>query len=143
MDDDELVSWAAAQGLEQSGYSVAVAANAREALRHFSGAAVALLDDDLPDADGLALADTLRRRHPRCRTVLMTADLTPQLRRQARERGITGVLEKPFSLETLVAAIREALEGPPAPLGPQPEPRPEADSRGDDAAWLTPATHGH
>lgn len=110
VDDDELVRWAAAQRLTESGYSVEVAANAREALRRCSGAAVALLDHDIPETDGLALADALRRRHPRCRTVLMTADLTPELCRQARERGISRVLEKPFSLETLTAAIHEALD---------------------------------
>jgi two-component system nitrogen regulation response regulator GlnG len=143
VDNDDLVGWAAAQGLTESGYSVRVAVNARDALQLCSGAAVALLDHATPDMEGLALAEALRHRHPRCRTVLMTADPTPELRRQARERGICRVIEKPFSLETLIAAIREALEGGPAPVATRPEPRPEAGSGGGDAPGLTEADHGH
>jgi CheY-like chemotaxis protein len=138
VDDDELVRWSAAEGLKESGYSVEVAANAPEALQRCADAAVALLDHDLPDVDGLALADTLRRRHPRCAVVLMTADLTPELRREAGERGVVGVLEKPFSLEDLVDAIRGALGHSPAspspPVGPG--------GRGDEGPWETGAPHG-
>ena len=110
VDDDELVRWSAAEGLREQGYSVAVAASAREALRGCRDAAVALLADDLAGADGLAIAERLRRRHPRCAVVLMTADPTPERRRQARERGVARLLGKPFSLEGLVGAIEDALE---------------------------------
>lgn len=47
----------------------------------------------------------------------MTADLTPELIRCARERGVVGILEKPFSLETLVAAVDEALDPSAGPEG--------------------------
>jgi CheY-like chemotaxis protein len=114
-DDDELMRWSAAEGLRESGYSVEAVANAREALLRCPDAAAILLDQDLPDVDGLALADTLRLRHPRCAVLLMTADLTPELRRRARERGIVAVLRKPFSLETLAGAICQALEHSPTP----------------------------
>jgi len=143
VDDDDLVRWAAAQGLTESGFAVRVAVNARDALRLCSGAAVALVDDATPGMQGLALAEALRHRHPRCRTVLMTADPTPELRRHAHERGICQVIEKPFSLETLIAAIHLALEGSPAPVGARPHPRAEPDSRDGDARWLTEVDHGH
>jgi CheY-like chemotaxis protein len=110
VDNDELVRWSAAEGLKEYGYAVEVAANAHGALQRYPDAAVALLNHDLPGVDGLNTADALHRRHPRCAIVLMTADLTPDLRRRARERGVVGVLEKPFSLETLAAAIDDALD---------------------------------
>jgi DNA-binding NtrC family response regulator len=59
--------------------------------------------------DGLVLVDILRSHCPRCAVVLMAADLTSELRRLARERKIARVLAKPFSLEDLVDAIRDAL----------------------------------
>lgn len=117
VDDDELVRWSAAEGLKESGYAVEVSANAREALQRYPNAAVALLDHDLPGGDGLDTADTLHRRHPRCAIVLMTAELTPELSLRARERGVVGILEKPFSLEALVAAIDDALDPSAGPEG--------------------------
>jgi CheY-like chemotaxis protein len=141
VDDDELVRWSAAEGLKESGYSVEVAANAREALHRCPNAAAALLDHDLPDVDGLALADTLRRRHPRCAIVLMTADPSPELRRRARERGVVQVLGKPFSLEDLVDAIRDAQErtlgSPTPPLGLAAG----ADGEPGNGSWQTEAPH--
>jgi CheY-like chemotaxis protein len=108
VDDDELVRWSAAERLRECGYRVEVAADAGEALERCPDAAVALLNHG-PHADGLVLADILRRHCPRCAVVLMAADLTSELRRLARERRIVRALAKPFSLEDLVDAIREAL----------------------------------
>lgn len=142
-DDDELVRWSVAEGLREHGYSVAVAAGAREALRGCRDAAVVLLDDDLPDADGLAAVEALRRRHPRCAVVLMTADPTPELCRRARARGVASVLEKPFSLETLVATILDALEGSPDPSGPRDDLPPGRDGEAGDGAWSTETPPGH
>jgi CheY-like chemotaxis protein len=127
VDDDELVRWCAAEGLREKGYSVAVAASAREALRGCREAAVALLDDDLPGVDGLTIAERLRRRHPRCAVVLMTADPTPELRRRARQEGVARILGKPFSLEGLVGAIQDALEHVPCP-----RPHPAAEPNDDE-----------
>jgi DNA-binding NtrC family response regulator len=141
-DDDELVRWCAAERLREQGYSVAVAASAREALRGGRDAAVALLDADLPDVDGLAVAEHLRRRQPRCAVVLMTADPTPELRRRAREMGVARVLEKPFSLEDLVEGIHEALEHTPGAPRPRPNPPAEHDE-GGEGAWRTEAPRGH
>lgn len=141
-DDDELVRWCAAERLREQGYSVAVAASAREALRGCRDAAVALLDDDLPGVDGLAVAERLHRRRPGCAVVLMTADPTPELRRRAREKGVTRVLGKPFTLENLVEAIHEALEH----TAGAPRPRPNAPAErheGCEEAWRTEASRGH
>ena len=138
VDDDELVRWSAAEGLKESGYHVQVAANATEALRGCPDVAVALLDHDLPDVDGLALADTLHRRHPRCAIVLMTADLTPELHREAGERGVVRILEKPFSLETLLAAFRDLGKHSPVPASPSAG----SDGEAGDGPWETEARHG-
>jgi CheY-like chemotaxis protein len=119
VDDDELVRWSAAAGLRESGYRVETAADPGEALELCPGAVVALLSHDHPHLDGLTLADILRRQCPRCAVVLMAADSTSELQRQARERDIVRVLAKPFSLEDLVDAIRDALGHSLVPSSPR------------------------
>jgi CheY-like chemotaxis protein len=141
VDDDELVRWSAAEGLKEYGYSVQVASDAPEALRCCLDAAVGLLDHDLPGADGLALAQSLRRHNPRCAIVLMTADPSPELHHRARERGIVEVLGKPFSLEELVDAIDDAFarsSGSPAPPRGSPA---GTDGPQYDEPWQTEAPH--
>lgn len=142
-DGDELVRWSVAEGLREQGYSVAVTASAREALRRGRDAAVALLGEDLPDADGLAAAEELRRRHPQCAVVLMTADPTRELCRRARASGVAGILGKPFSLETLVATIRGALERPPGPPVPKPGTSAKPDGEAGHGLWSRQAPHEH
>lgn len=109
IDDDELLRWSAAEGLREHGYHVEVTASAHEALEHCPSPAVALLDQDNRDVDGLALADMLQARCSGCAIVLMAADPTPELLRDAGRRHVVRVLEKPFSLEDLADAIRCAL----------------------------------
>jgi len=143
VDGDELVRWSVAEGLRELGFPVAVAASAREALEHCATAAVALLDDDLPDADGLAVAERLRRRDDGCAVVLMTADPTPALRRRAREGGVDRVLEKPFSLDTLVATIRNALDDRSGSPCPRPASLAGRNGEGDGGPEQTGVPHGH
>jgi DNA-binding NtrC family response regulator len=140
VDRDELVRWAVAQGLTEQGYGVEVTASPREGLR-CPEPAVALLDHDPPHVDGLASADSLRSRHPRCVVILMTPEPTPELRCRARERGIARVLGKPFSLEALVEALHDGLDGVPGPPGPlRGSPAGTASGPGDGSS--TGAHHG-
>jgi two-component system nitrogen regulation response regulator NtrX len=108
VDRDELVRWSVAEGLKDLGCSVAVAEEVREGL-HVPSPAVALLELDSSRGDGLAAVDALRRRHPRSIVVLMASEPTPELCRRARERGAFRVLAKPFSIDALLATVREAL----------------------------------
>jgi DNA-binding NtrC family response regulator len=109
VDPDELVRWSVAEGLRENGFEVRLATDEGRAVQG-PEAALALLAHDRPRLDGLVAAERVRRRHPRCAVVLMTPDPTPELHREARERGISGVLPKPFSLDRLLAAVHSALE---------------------------------
>jgi two-component system response regulator AtoC len=110
VDRDELVRWSVAEGLKERGYPVRLAADVGEALR-CRDAEVVLLDHDPPRSDGFVAAAGFRRLHPGCAVVLMCSDPSPPMRRRAREGGIHSVLEKPFSLEALLEAVRGAMEG--------------------------------
>jgi CheY-like chemotaxis protein len=60
-----------------------------------------LLDINLPDIDGLSLAQQLRAANITVPIVAITGDLMNYNREQALQAGCNEFLEKPFSLETL------------------------------------------
>jgi len=119
IDDDSLVRWSLAQHLSRAGYQVASAGSASEALALIRAAPrpqVVVLDLKLPDMDGLALLELLRREAATCPVIVLSAHLTPELTVEALAKGATFVAEKPFQLDTLCALVRRALAG----AAPQP-----------------------
>ena len=59
---------------------------------------------------GIEVGEVLRERWPALRILLMTGFPTADLEAEAARVGIDGVLEKPFGLEDLTAAIEAALD---------------------------------
>ncbi|HVQ27828.1 MAG TPA: response regulator [Planctomycetota bacterium] len=119
IDDDSLVRWSLAQHLTRRGYRVAAAGSAAEALalvRAVPRPQVVVLDLKLPDMDGLALLEVLRREAAPCPIIVLSAHLTPEVTVEALAKGATFVAEKPFQLDTLCALVQRALEG----TAPQP-----------------------
>jgi DNA-binding NtrC family response regulator len=111
IDDEPSVADALRLILEDSGYEVTVAANARVGLelvrRHCF--AVVVSDVRLPDATGLEVLAAVRRESPRCDVILITAQRTPSLLTEARGGGAFAVLEKPFSLRDVLRQVAAAL----------------------------------
>lgn len=66
---------------------------------------VAILDMNMPGADGLQIAKELRQRHPHMRICLLTANAQERVRTRAGLMGIH-VLRKPVTREV----VREALQ---------------------------------
>jgi CheY-like chemotaxis protein len=94
-------------GLEQAGYSVAVAADAPSALdvaaRQPPDAAV--LDIGLPGIDGYELARRLRRAHPGVRLVALTGYGQPADTEAAAQAGFDAHCTKPVALAVLLDCI--------------------------------------
>lgn len=113
IDDDSLVRWSLGQHLSQNGYRVVSAATAAEALaqaRAVPGPDLIVLDLKLPDMDGVALLEALRRECASCPVIVLSAHLTPELSLRALAAGASYVAEKPFQLEVLQELVRRALE---------------------------------
>lgn len=72
---------------------------------------VVLADIHMPIMTGLAAAQALRDVSARVPTVLMTAFPHEGLRRHAGSLGVT-LLEKPFSADALLGAVRSAITAP-------------------------------
>ncbi len=73
-----------------------------------------LLDVQLPDSHGLSTLLELRARWPRCPVLLMSAEVSADLVRQAREAGALGFLPKSALPNEVLGAVQAALAGEPA-----------------------------
>ena len=72
---------------------------------------VALLDIEMPDADGLSAAAALKERLPSCRVVILTTFGRAGYLRRAMESGAVGFLLKDAPASELAAAIRRVVSG--------------------------------
>jgi two-component system KDP operon response regulator KdpE len=91
-------------------YSVATAGSAAEALRRARQTAydVALLDLGLPDADGKEIIGNLRALS--CRSIIVLSARHQETEKiAALDGGADDYLNKPFSIDELMARIRAAL----------------------------------
>jgi DNA-binding NarL/FixJ family response regulator len=123
-------------GVHEGVRCAAVAHSAHEALARAAAVAfdVALVDLDLPDADGLVLVGRLRERHPEVRAIVLTAFARPDLADRALAAGAVGFLGKDGTLERILTAVRTADAAHPV-LDPAVE-----RARGEHVA-LTPREH--
>ncbi|MGC4092683.1 MAG: response regulator [Polyangiaceae bacterium] len=115
VDDEELLRTLTARMLERCGFKVLVAADGVEGLEayraHASEIVLVLLDMSMPRKGGRETFLELKREFPAVR-VLMTSGFGNDDRLvELRGQGIMGVLEKPFGLQVLSAAIAKALAG--------------------------------
>jgi two-component system, NarL family, response regulator DesR len=72
---------------------------------------VALLDIEMPGADGLEAAAQLRVELPECKVLMLTTFGRPGYLRRAMEQGASGFLLKDDPAEDLARAIRRAVRG--------------------------------
>ena len=72
---------------------------------------VALLDIEMPGADGLQAAAQLRGELPDCKVLMLTTFGRPGYLRRAMEQGAAGFLLKDDPAEELAHAIRRAVRG--------------------------------
>jgi len=72
---------------------------------------VALLDIEMPGADGLTAAAEVHTKLPTCRILILTTFGRPGYLRRAMESGVVGFLLKDAPATQLAAAIRRAMAG--------------------------------
>ena len=124
VDDEPLICWALKEHLLATGYEVRAVPDAAAALANFDDGAgivdLVLLDLKLPDMDGLSLYRRIKRLDSSCQAILMTAFGTPDEIAEAHRLGISRVLNKPFNLDDIVAAVSDVLAlRPSAPVDEQ------------------------
>jgi len=92
---------------------VLTAGDANEALDALSSVAVdvAIVDYNLPGADGGVLTAHIKARHPGVKVLIFTASMDREQVRRAAGSSADGILLKSTPIDSLVAAIREVANG--------------------------------
>jgi signal transduction histidine kinase/ActR/RegA family two-component response regulator len=113
VDDERMVRRSVARLLRQSGFEVLEASDGYEALSLYEKQPcdLVLLDLDMPGLNGEQTQIRLMALDPNVRIIFATGHADPQREASVRSRGALAFLEKPFSLDTLLSLVREAIEG--------------------------------
>jgi DNA-binding NarL/FixJ family response regulator len=115
VDDHEVVAASLAAALDDQPdiITVGVATSLAQARRRITSELpdVILLDNRLPDGEGVAAIPELRALRPSAHVVVLTGAAADQVLVQAMEAGASGFLSKTRSLAELTGAVRAAAVG--------------------------------
>ena len=113
IDDDPSFRGAIANLIRSLGHSVAAFDSAEEFLRsdRVSDTDCLISDIRMPGISGIELQRDLLGKGYRLPIIFVTANPTEKARKQALAAGAIGFLNKPFSEDTLIAFLDQALEG--------------------------------
>lgn len=118
VEDEPAVRQLAALILERAGLIVDSVGNVEDAIDRMEAAQpgydLLVTDVVMPVMDGVSLYQTLVARHPRLRVLYMSGYGRDNLPGQVHADALTAFLQKPFTVETLTARVRELLDGVPA-----------------------------
>jgi len=113
IDDDPMICETLKNLLGRLCHRVLIASNGKEGLEAFYAHApdIILSDVDMPQLDGLKLAQAIRNSHaPKTPIILFTGRSDTEQLRQALSLGLVDYLQKPLEFETLYNALLRALQ---------------------------------
>jgi DNA-binding response OmpR family regulator len=97
--------------LQDAGYSVTTAANAKDALQCLKNTAYDLLflDIQLPDTDGLVFLFTIRNVYPNLPLLVLTACPNPEIACKVIQAGVKDYLVKPVAPTKIINRVNKIL----------------------------------
>ncbi|HSQ20146.1 MAG TPA: sigma-54 dependent transcriptional regulator [Blastocatellia bacterium] len=112
VDDETIVRESLGSWFQEEGYSVDVAASAREALEKLTTKDwdIFLLDIRMPGIDGLELQRKIKESHPDSTIIIMTAYASVETAVEAMKQGAYDYIVKPFDPDDLEHLVRNAIE---------------------------------
>jgi CheY-like chemotaxis protein len=122
VEDDDSVRGFATRVLERAGYEVLSAASGAVALAAHAGESFDLLLTDvvMPAMNGREVADRLLARHPGLRVMFMSGHADTTIVKHGILDPSIRYLPKPFTAQSLLAAVDAALAAPPTdPTAPE------------------------
>jgi|GEM_PF-1173434 len=116
VDDSPTIRQTLQTNLTEAGYTVKVAANGLEALNQILRLKpqLLLLDVEMPELNGYSVLDILQRHEPfhDLRAIMLTSRAGARHKEYAQRLGALAYLVKPCTIETLLAAVHDALQVP-------------------------------
>ena len=115
VDDEEVIRRSAKRMIEVAGFSVLTANDGEEAVRlyreHQTEIACVLLDLTMPKMNGEETIRAIRQIAPGVRVVLSSGYNEETATGRFSNLGLAGFIQKPYQLDTMIAALREAVAG--------------------------------
>ena len=111
-EDDDVIRELLVRALDEDGHELTAAADgaaALDALNDGDEYDLLLTDVKMPRLDGIALALAAGRDHPDLAIMLMTGFADQRERAHGLDALVHDVINKPFSVEQIKGAVREAL----------------------------------
>ena len=119
VEDDETLNFITKDHLEMKGYDVTQCADGKTALDLFKKKEfdICILDVMMPEMDGFALAQEIRKRDQEVPIVFLTAKSMKEDRIEGLKLGADDYITKPFSMEELLLRVevflrRRKITGP-------------------------------
>ena len=113
VDDEEMLRELASTALKASGYEVREAKDGRGALETLAGGAstpsLVLLDLTMAAAEAEELVPILNRKYPDLRIIVISDYPEEEARREFPAGGVTGFLQKPYTVATLMDKVERTL----------------------------------
>jgi DNA-binding NtrC family response regulator len=112
IDDDDFVTASLSDFLINKGFGVRTASNGKDGIASFEREqpSLVLLDQKLPDMEGVNVCQKILEINPNTKIVFITAYATVQYAVEAMQAGAFHYLSKPFELDELSITIDMALK---------------------------------
>lgn len=112
VDDSATMREIVAGYLNQNGFQVAVASDGRDGLlqlRSDPGIKLIVSDVNMPNMDGLTMADKIRKElgNKDVRIIMLTTEDNPAMRARGKEVGVTGWIVKPFRGDAVLGPFKK------------------------------------
>jgi DNA-binding NtrC family response regulator len=112
IDDEAIIRTSCERTLIPAGYEVELAEGGKEGLEMLEKEefGLVLLDLKMPDMDGVEVLNNIKSKWPDIKVVMITGYSTVETAVQALRLGAFNYLEKPFTPNSLLTAVKEVLE---------------------------------
>ncbi len=111
IDDESIVRMSCNRALSPEGYEVVSAQNGSEGLKILEEGQfdIVLTDLKMPDIDGIEVLRKIKEKWPETEVIIITGYQTVDTAVKSIKLGAFDYVEKPFTPDTLIAAVSDAM----------------------------------
>ncbi|MEW6675792.1 MAG: response regulator [Nitrospirota bacterium] len=112
IDDEDIVLISCQRALTSEGYNVKMAKSGIDGLKTIENESfnLALVDIKMPDMDGMEILKHIKSKWPDTEVIIITGYSTPATAISSIKLGAYDYIEKPFTPDSLLLAVKKALK---------------------------------